>query len=76
MSRLKRRLCHLERQAATRGLPPNTTDQNAIVSQRLLAEYLAAAEQIELTGWEPDTPEKEQERIAVYEQWLEVARRR
>ena len=76
MSRLKNRLCNLERQAATRGPPPNTADQNAIECQRLLAEYLAAAEQIELTGWEPDTPEKEQERMAVYEQWLEEARRR
>jgi hypothetical protein len=75
MSRLKRRLCHLERQAATRGPPPNT-DQNAIERQALLAQYLAAAEEAERTRWEPDTPEKEQERMAAYEQLLEEARRR
>jgi hypothetical protein len=76
VSRLKHRLCHLERQATTRGARASVSDQSAIEREALLERYLDAAKDAERTRWELDTPEKEQERNAVYERLLAEARSR
>jgi hypothetical protein len=75
MSRLQRRLCNLELQAATRGAALSTVNQNTM-ARKALDEYLAAAERAELEGWLPDTPEEERGRMVVYERLLEESRRR
>jgi hypothetical protein len=76
VSRLKHRVCRLERQAAVRRTPASDIEQRMIESRACIERYLEAAKQEELTGWEPDTPEKEQERKAVYEELLAKARSR
>ena len=80
MNRLKHRLCHLERQAASRGPPPSTIDQSAIERDALFAEYLAAAERAMARDAEcltaAEQAEQEQECMAVYERLLAEARRR
>ena len=76
MSRLKHRLCQLERKTAIRPPPLSTVDQSIIDRQALLAEYLGAAERVDLSRWEPETPDTERERAEVYENLLQQARRR
>jgi hypothetical protein len=76
MSRLKHRLCQLERKTASRRPSPSTADQSIIDRQALLAEYIAVAERLDLSRWEPDTPDEEREGAEVYERLLQQVRRR
>ena len=76
MSRLKHRLCNLERKSAIRRPPPSTVDQSIIDRQALLAEYIAAAESVDLSRSEPLTPDEEREGAEVYEKLLQQSRRR
>jgi hypothetical protein len=76
MSRLKHRLCQLERKTASRSPPLSTVDQSIIDQKALLAEYVAVAERVDRSRWEPDTPDEERERALVYERLVEQARGR
>jgi hypothetical protein len=76
MSRLKHRLCQLERKTASRRPAPSTLDQSIIDRQALLAAYIAAAECADLSRSEPLTPGEEREGAEVYEKLLQQARRR